>query len=199
MPKKIIIIRHGETNYNAERRIQGWLDIPLNENGKSQAKDSSTKLIGVQIDAIYSSDLTRAHETAKHVSEAVGTQINITQALRERNMGIFSGWSWESEPDQEKESLWTEFESARDNEDVHWNKHRGESMHQMNKRIHDFMQQVHTTHKDQVVVLVTHGGTINSLLELYKLKAAKEGFRMIGNASLLVLHKEVTGYRLEEI
>ncbi len=199
MPQKIIIVRHGETDYNVERRMQGWLDIPLNENGKAQAKASSSKLVGIQIDAIYSSDLIRAHETAKHISQVTGTQINITQALRERDMGIFSGWRWESEPDAEKESLWTEFESARDNEDVHWNKHRGESMHQMNKRIQDFMQRVHDTHKDQVVALITHGGTINSLLELYNLKEAKEGFRMIGNASILVLHKEESNYRLEEL
>lgn len=199
MPKKIIIVRHGETDYNKERRMQGWLDIPLNDVGIAQAIASSTKLVGVKIDAIYSSDLVRAHETAKHISSVAKIDIVATPALRERDMGIFSGWRWESEPDPEKEKLWVEFESARDNEDIHWNKHRGESMHQMTTRVKDFMDQIHKSHQDQTVVIVSHGGTINRLLEIYNFKSSKEGFRDIKNASLLVMYKETIGYRLEEI
>ncbi len=199
MPQKIIIVRHGETDYNLERRMQGWLDIPLNKTGRDQAKIAATKLRGIKFDAIYSSDLIRAHETAKIISKTVKQSIIISPALRERDMGIFAGWAWESEHDPIKDSLWIEFESARDQDNLDWNKHSGESMRQMSERISVFMESLHSSHKDQIIVIVTHGGTINRILEKYQIKSTKEGFRMIKNASLLILHKETTAYRLEEL
>lgn len=199
MPQKIILVRHGETDYNKERRMQGWLDIPLNNNGRIQAVATSAKLVDIQVDALYSSDLRRAHETAKHLARVIKKEIIPSPALRERDMGIFSGWQWETEHDPIKDQLWKEFETARDNEDLDWNKHQGESMRQITKRITTFMENLHVTHRDQTVVIVTHGGTINRILEQYQIKSAAEGFRMITNASVLILHKHVTTYRLEEL
>jgi probable phosphoglycerate mutase len=121
MPQKIYLIRHGETDYNASRRMQGWLDIPLNEVGREQANLSASKLVGVSIDHIYSSDLRRAYETAQHISRVVKKDIITTTQLRERDMGIFSGWRWEHERDKLKDELWKEFEHSRDSEDLHWN------------------------------------------------------------------------------
>lgn len=199
MPKKIILIRHGETNYNKERRMQGWLDVPLNQNGRSQAEAASAKLVNIKVDALYSSDLRRAHETAQHLARVIKQTIISAQSLRERDMGIFAGWQWETEHDPVKDQLWTEFQVARDQEDLDWNKHQGESMRQMTQRIEDFMKQLHVIHKDQTVVIVTHGGTINRILEYYQLKSSTEGYREVGNASVLVLHKELTSYQLEEL
>lgn len=199
MPQKIILIRHGETDYNKARRMQGWLDIPLNAVGRSQAEATSFKLKGTSVDALYSSDLRRAHETAQHISRVIKQVIIPAPALRERDMGIFAGWQWEAEHDPTKDALWKEFETARDHEDLDWNKHQGESMRQMTARISTFMQHLHTVHQGQTVVIVTHGGTINRILEHYQLKSASEGFRDVGNASLLVLHKETMSYRLEEL
>lgn len=198
MPQRIYIVRHGETDYNKARRMQGWLDIPLNEIGRSQAEATSVKLAGTHVDALYSSDLRRAHETAQRIARVVKKEIIPSFSLRERDMGIFSGWQWEAEHDPAKDALWKEFETARDQEDLDWNKHQGESMRQMTERISTFMQHLHTVHTDQTVVIVTHGGTINRILEHYRLKSASEGFRSVGNASLHVLHKEITSYRLEE-
>lgn len=199
MPKKIIIVRHGETDYNVEKRMQGWLDVPLNENGRMQAIASSKKLTGLHVDAVYSSDLIRARETAKYMAQIVQKEIVVITALRERDMGVFAGWCLEKDPDPVKEKLWAEFSQTFTERDLHWNKHNGESIHQMTHRIKNFMDQIHLSHQDQTIMIVTHGGTINRLLEIYDLKSANEGFRPINNASLLVLHKESTGYRLEEI
>ena len=199
MPKKIILVRHGETDYNLERRMQGWLDIPLNASGRSQAQVAATKLQSVKIDAIYTSDLKRAYETAQTIAELVRQTLTSTPALRERDMGIFAGWAWENEHDPVKDQLWQEFEEARNNEDLAWNKHGGESVGQMSKRIKVFMQSLHTHHSDQTIVVVTHGGTINRILEQYQIKPAKEGFRAITNASILTLHKHPKGYQLQEI
>ena len=199
MPQKIYIVRHGETDYNAERRTQGWLDIPLNKTGHAQAMATSAKLVNIKVDALYSSDLRRAHETADTIARTLNTQIVLTKALRERDMGVFSGWRRGFEQDLIKDRLWSEFETARDQEDMDWNEHGGESMRQMTERIAMFMNKLHVLHTDQKVIIVSHGGTINRILEHYHVKSSSEGYRMIGNASVLVLTKQSTTYSLEEL
>lgn len=189
MPHTIHLVRHGETDYNKERRMQGWIDIPLNQTGHQQAHESSAQLQDTQVDAIYSSDLRRAVETAQHFASAVGAEIKKTKELRERDMGIFAGWAWEREQDPEKDKLWQEFTRARDQEDLEWNKHQGESIGDMNKRIDALFRKLHLDHREQTVMLVTHGGTINRILEYYSLKSASEGFVSIKNASVLTLSK----------
>lgn len=199
MPNKIIIVRHGETDFNKQRRIQGWLDIPLNELGLSQASLASTKLAEIQIDAIYSSDLLRAYQTAQIIATKINQAIITRVELRERDMGIFAGWQFESEPDPVKESLWAEFEASRDAEDLSWNKHGGESLAQMSTRIKQFMDHVDRAHHNQTIVIVTHGGTVNRILEHFGIKPASEGFRPIKNAVPLVLSKKLAKYTLEEL
>lgn len=199
MPQKIYLIRHGETEYNKSRRLQGWLDIPLNEVGHTQAKLAAEKLIDHHLDVLYSSDLLRAHETATHIARLTKQKIHKTFALRETDMGIFAGWAWESEPDPDREQLWQEFEHARDNRVLDWHGHNGESIGEMVERISTFLKELPKHHKGQHVGIVTHGGTINQILEYYELKSSLEGFRMIGNGSVLVLTKQENTYSLEVI
>lgn len=199
MPQKIYLIRHGETEYNKTRRLQGWLDIPLNETGHAQAVATAEKLRSHTLHALYSSDLRRAHETATYVSTTLGLTIQTTEALRETDMGIFAGWAWESEPDPVKEQLWTEFEHARDHQLLDWNAHQGESIGAMLTRITAFLDTLPANHPNEAVGLVTHGGTINRILEYYNLKSSLDGFHMIGNASIQILTKQPHGYSLEVI
>ncbi len=195
----LYLIRHGETDYNKERRMQGWLDIPLNQLGHTQAKAAAHILVNHKIEVLYSSDLLRAKETAHHISKQLMLKPSYTPALRERDMGLFSGWAWESERDEYKDKLWVEFEAARDGADPDWNKHGGESIADMTARISDFMQELHAMHPDKSVGLVTHGGTINRILEIYNLKTPQAGFRMVKNSEVLVLHQHRSTYSLEEI
>ena len=197
MPKTIYIIRHGETDYNRMRRMQGWLDIPLNEVGHTQAKEAAAKLKGHKVDALYSSDLTRAYQTAEHFAKVLELDIIKTTALRETDMGIFAGWAWESEPDPIKEELWTEFEHARDNRILEWSKHNGESIGQMIARIRSFFEELPKNHADQSVAVVTHGGTINRILEHFALKESASGFHMVGNGAIYQLNKVAGHYDLE--
>ncbi|MDO4423500.1 MAG: histidine phosphatase family protein, partial [Pseudomonadota bacterium] len=90
MKKTVYIFRHGETDANAQKRMQGWLDTPLNSNGVAQAHALAKKLADVRFDCVYSSPLSRALDTARAV---VGDDIEITTAddLREWNMGDFCG------------------------------------------------------------------------------------------------------------
>lgn len=199
MPQKIFIIRHGETDYNKERRIQGWLDIPLNVAGHQQAEQVAQLLSHNKIDALYSSDLTRAHQTAIHIATKIGIEIKLAPELRERDMGIFSGWAWETEPDPKKEKLWGEFETARDRNVRNWKKHRGESIGDVSDRLSHFFTVIHHHHANQHVAIVSHGGAINRILEHYRIKDVKEGYRTVRNASVIVLHKEISTYRMEEL
>lgn len=199
MPKTIYIIRHGETDYNRERRMQGWLDIPLNDVGHSQARDAANKLVGHKLHALYSSDLVRAYQTATYVSQTLRIEIKKTTALRETDMGIFAGWAWETEPDEQKEKLWKEFEHARNNHTLAWNAHQGESIGEMLARVTGFLSSLPTTHPNESVGIVTHGGTINRILEYYGLKESAEGFRMVGNGSIFVLTKAGSTYTLDTL
>ena len=88
MPKKIILIRHGETEYNRQKKWQGWSDIPLNKAGRKQAQLLAHRLKHEVIDVLYTSDLKRAVETAHAIAKSVNLQLIKTKKLRERNIGI---------------------------------------------------------------------------------------------------------------
>jgi probable phosphoglycerate mutase len=196
MPQKIILVRHGETDYNKERRIQGWLDIPLNVDGHKQAQEVAKKLTIHQPHAIYTSDLTRAVETADHIAKELALYYQATPNLRETDMGVFAGWRWESERNVHKDRLWQKFQEARDRNDREWREHGGESNGQGFARIESFLADLHARHSEQVVVLVTHGGTINKIFEHFRLKETSEGFRMHGNTSVNIFLKNGHGYEL---
>jgi probable phosphoglycerate mutase len=88
---RIIAIRHGETAWNVDTRIQGQLDIGLNETGRRQAHRVARALTGEPISAIYSSDLLRARDTARSIADATGQPLELHEGLRERGFGVFQG------------------------------------------------------------------------------------------------------------
>lgn len=91
------LIRHGETEWNANRRLQGWLDIPLSEIGYQQARQLAAHLQAPGIprfDAVLSSDLSRAAETARIAAAHIGLPLVTNPGLRERNYGIYQGMDW---------------------------------------------------------------------------------------------------------
>lgn len=94
MDSTIYIVRHGQTDWNVKRLIQGHIDIPLNEEGKRQAKKISIELKGITFNKIYSSDLKRAYETAKIIAQDRKLKIVVSEDLRERYFGKFQGVFW---------------------------------------------------------------------------------------------------------
>jgi probable phosphoglycerate mutase len=93
-PTRILAIRHGETAWNVDTRLQGHLDIPLNDVGLRQAQHLAQALAQRDpIDAVYASDLSRAHTTAQAIAQAVGLTVNTHVGLRERHFGAFQGLS----------------------------------------------------------------------------------------------------------
>ncbi len=88
---RLLVIRHGETAWNTEGRIQGHIDIPLNDKGRWQADRLATALIDEEVDAIYSSDLERARDTAQAVASALKQPLQLHTGLRERHFGRLEG------------------------------------------------------------------------------------------------------------
>ena len=91
MTTRFCIVRHGKTAWNAEQRVQGQLDIPLSVNGQWQARALGAALAAVRFDAVVSSDLLRAYETALLSTSAMEAEIETDVALRERHYGKFQG------------------------------------------------------------------------------------------------------------
>lgn len=89
----LYVVRHGATDWNHSGRIQGHMDIPLNETGRAQARLASLRLAGVRATALYSSDLLRAYETAQIIGQATGLGVVQTPGLREINFGVWQGLS----------------------------------------------------------------------------------------------------------
>lgn len=160
---RILAIRHGETAWNVDTRIQGHLDIPLNDNGRWQAQRLARALAARDaIHAVYSSDLRRAHDTAQAIATATGAPLHTHTGLRERGFGLFEGKTY-----AEIEQTWPE-------ESEHWRRRTpdwqppqgGESLLQVRARILQTLQELAAPHAGQQIVLVAHGGVMDQLYRL---------------------------------
>jgi probable phosphoglycerate mutase len=156
---RILAIRHGETAWNVDTRIQGHLDIPLNDTGRQQAEKLARALAAQDpIDAIYSSDLLRAHETARAIAQATGAPLSTHQGLRERGFGIFEGKTY-----VEIESTWPEESERWRKREPNWAPPKGESLVQVRERVTRTLHELAARHPDQQIVLVAHGGVMDQL------------------------------------
>ena len=157
-PTRIIAIRHGETTWNVATRIQGQLDIPLNDKGRQQGERLGRALADQAITAIYASDLSRAYDTALYVSQATGVQVVAEQGLRERGFGEFEG------------KTFAEIEAALPDQAVRWRKRDvafcpagGESLLQLQARVVSTAERLAARHPGELIALVGHGGVMDVL------------------------------------
>jgi len=147
----LILVRHGETDWNFERRVQGHSDRPLNEKGRAQAHDLAEALAGEQLDAVYSSDLVRAHETARIVAERHRLEVTVVPDLREKNFG-----TWEGFTDDE---IVARFPEARGGP---WGD--AETSEDLSERVLAALQRIADAHAGERVLVVSHGGSMRSAL-----------------------------------
>lgn len=199
MPQKIILVRHGETQYNVDRRLQGWTDVPLNKNGKAQARKVANRLASENISAIYTSDHKRAHLTASHIAKEHNLKLHKTWKLREDKMGVFEGWQWEVEVDLSKQKLWEERSVARKTGDIHWKPEGGESLAEHTRRVQKFIDYLDRMHRDDIVVVVSHGGTINRILEILGFKQHTEEYIRFLNTSVTFIVQDNQKYKIEKL
>lgn len=155
----IYFVRHGETDWNRDRRVQGQSDTPLNDAGREQARALADVLATVTFAAAYSSDLSRAAETAALVLRDRGLTIRTTDRLRERNFG-----SWEGRlvPELEAEGLlpgraWPYVDAP----------HGGESIAELEERVVEAVTAIAAEHIGETIIVVAHGGVIRSALSAW--------------------------------
>ena len=153
---RICLVRHGETEWNAERRIQGQIDIGLNDIGRRQARAAGAWLQAESIAALYSSDLQRAWMTAQAIGAALGLEPQPAPELRERNYGMFQGLTY-AEAEARHPAGYAAFEGRNADYDFE----NGESLRAMFARVTTKLQEIADRHPGEQVVVVVHGGVLD--------------------------------------
>lgn len=164
---KIYVIRHGLTELNKQKKVNGQIDEPLAPEGIEQAK-TATSLIPESIKHIYSSPLIRAVQTAEIVNSKLNHPITIVDAFTEIHMGTLAGKSWE-----EMESG-LELKKKHRTVQFDYKPFGGESASEVKKRVLKFLKRLKNKHKDNEVLIVTHGGIIRLLYLLEQNKVVDE-------------------------
>jgi probable phosphoglycerate mutase len=159
-PTRLLAIRHGETAWNVDTRIQGHLDIPLNDTGLQQARWLAQALAERdEVHAIYASDLARAQVTAQSIGQAMGLAVTAHTGLRERAFGDFQGRTF------------AEIEAELPEAALHWRQRTpnwappgaGESLLALRERVLRTVNELAARHVGEQIVLVAHGGVMDVL------------------------------------
>lgn len=183
---RIIAIRHGETDWNVQTRIQGQIDIALNDKGRWQAQRVGLALAQESIDCIYSSDLLRAQATAQaiaqqHVQYAKqGHTVHLHTGLRERGFGLFEGHTY-----ADIQTQWPEQARRWRERDPDFAPQGGESPVQVMQRVAHTLQELAAAHMGAQIVLVAHGGIMDMLYRLATQQSV-DAYRSwaLGNAAI---------------
>jgi len=156
MPTELILIRHGETDWNRELRFQGHIDVPLNDMGHEQARRLGRRLAQEAVQYLVSSDLMRAQQTAAPAAQQLELALATSVTLREQNFGVVEGMRAE-----EIQSLhpraWEDWLQFREDHAMP----EGESARQFHARIMDALGSIAALHPGQTVLVVTHGGVLD--------------------------------------
>ncbi len=159
---RIIAVRHGETAWNVDARIQGQLDIGLNDHGHWQARQVGRALAEEPVAAVYASDLQRAWHTAERIAEAASAALHPEPALRERRFGMFEGRTF-----QEIEQAWPEQAQHWRKRVPHWAPPEGgESLQVVRERVENAVHRIAARHPGELIVLVAHGGVLDAIYRL---------------------------------
>jgi len=156
----LILIRHGETDWNRELRFQGQIDVPLNATGRAQAERLGQRLAAgaFAIDAIVASDLLRTRETAAPAAQRLGLSVGLDAGLREQHFGRFEGLRA------------VDIQARHPEEWAAWTRHDpkhapsgGESQHAFHARVIAALRRVAAAHAGRTLAVVTHGGVLDML------------------------------------
>jgi broad specificity phosphatase PhoE len=152
----ILLARHGESDWNRSKQWQGVADRPLTDLGRRQAADLARRLEDTELDAVYSSDLQRARETAEVVARTKGLSVETTPHLREVDVGSWSGLTRE-----EAEARFPEHYARWLQGGEGWDD--GETYEQLGDRVMRAIRRIASDHEGQRVLVVAHGGSIRAI------------------------------------
>jgi broad specificity phosphatase PhoE len=180
MPTRVILIRHGETEWNAFSRWQGHAPVPLNKTGVKQAEFAATYLIEQSISHIISSDLQRACTTAEIIADELDLTVIMDKRLRECDLGNWQGLTLE------EVEAW-DLANLKKFRDDPFNVPRpgGESSQQAGQRCYEALDDYVHQYPNATLLVVSHGGTINSVLQTLFPDFVRQG---LSNTSLTELH-----------
>ena len=158
---KLYLTRHGQTDWNTAGRYQGQSDTPLNETGLRQAEQIAKRLSKETIHAIYSSDLSRAANTAQSIADFHALEINKDSRWRELSFGDWEGMTY-----QEMSASSPELFEAWMKDPLTISTPNGETLAQLAERVKAAFNEIKREHKDQTVLVVAHSGSLQSLLSV---------------------------------
>jgi broad specificity phosphatase PhoE len=187
----LLLARHGETDWNREYRWQGHADVPLNDRGRAQAAELAERLADAGIGAVYSSDLARARETAEIVGARLGLPVTPDGALREIDVGEWSGLTTPEVQARFPEGLQRHAKGGDG-----WE--RGETHDELQERAVGAVSRIAAQHEGETILVVIHGGTIRALLahaEGLPLREFRRTRPALGNGALATIARENGGWR----
>jgi probable phosphoglycerate mutase len=189
---RVIAIRHGETAWNAEMRMQGQLDVPLNDVGLWQAARVAEALADETFDAVYSSDLARARQTAEPLAAAHRLPVIEDRGLRERCFGVFQGLTFD-----EVAARWPEGSRRWRQREPDFAPQGAESLVEFSQRCVGAVARLAAAHPGRTIAVVAHGGVMDCLYRAatrVELQAARSW--LLGNASINRLLYTPQGFTL---
>ncbi|MDA7416807.1 histidine phosphatase family protein [Xenophilus arseniciresistens] len=155
-PTDLILIRHGETDWNRELRFQGHIDVPLNDMGHEQARRLGLRMKGEQVHHIICSDLMRTQQTTAPAAQQLGLPVQTTVTLREQNFGVVEGMRAEEIQAHHPRAWeeWLQFKADR-------GMPGGESTREFHARAMAALSSIAREHAGRTVLVVTHGGFLD--------------------------------------
>ena len=189
----IYLVRHGQTDWNIEGKLQGKIDIKLNENGRRQSRMIAQIILKLNIDKIISSDLIRARETAEIINEIIGKNITFDERIREVNYGILEGMSRNSVTQE----MWNIYNNVPE-------KLKAEANVHLFKRIKSFFDELQNSKEN--ILIVTHGGALRMIMYYAKNKNEFDNRKYINsfkdikinNTDIFEWKEEIKIYKKEE-
>ena len=157
---EIILVRHGETEWNSQQRMQGHSNSDLSSVGQAQIQALGQWMKNVPFDLIYSSDSLRAKQTAEAITQFSGHELKIDLRLREKNLGVFEGLTSEEARERHPE-VFRLFKTAGSKYVID----EGESTQQLQDRALEIVDEIRIKHPEERVLLVTHGGFIRVVMK----------------------------------
>lgn len=157
---RFCLARHGETEWNSERRLQGQTDIALNAQGEEQARQlaEALRLSGLKFDVVYTSSLQRALDTARPIAKTLGLKVTALPELQERHFGALQGLRID-EAARAIPDLWQVYVDRLPDHELEG----GESLNQFTKRVREVLRSLHRQHGGQTILVIAHGGVLDAI------------------------------------
>lgn len=190
---RLLLIRHGETDWNVTLQYQGQANVPLNARGKKQSEALAQRLQGIEAKTLFSSDIVRAWQTAEILGPILGLKPSAMPEFREINVG-----QWEGLTPEELYRLYPDHMRQYERDPARTVRLGGESYADLQQRALKALNQIETTYKpDDTVIAVTHGGTIRALLcHVIGIDLGNFGRMWLDNASISEVRYKAGTWRL---